>query len=179
MSYQIAGLHVLNQSEKRPVTDNNTQISQLLEQLVTDICQGVAGKEKVLKLFSAKLSETHITTLLAWIKENLNNAYYTKRYQVRVVLIALLPNLNETHVSPILTWIISNLNHKHFAMRERAQQTLTALAPALKKGHITTLLTSMQGSLSLADSSPSDHAHQALTSLAPKLNEAAIPPLLG
>jgi hypothetical protein len=171
--YQIAGLQVLNQCEGVPTADNNAQMHTLLDQLVDDICQGVTGKEKMLALFSSKLDETHITTLLAWIQDNLRNQNARERGKALKALIALAPKLNETHIAPFSDLIQQNLIAEEYGIQDSDLHTkaLIALLPKLNQAQIHKLLSKTMRS---EQSAVRFSVQQALITLEPRLNKALI-----
>lgn len=114
--YQIVGLHVTNK------VDNSIPISELLAQLVQDVCQGAAGTEKMLTLFSSKLNENHITTLLAGIQGNLSHLNSGVRNNTQKALTTLAPKLNESSITvALLAQIQNNLSHQDYEVRTSAQ----------------------------------------------------------
>ncbi|MDR3502503.1 MAG: hypothetical protein P4L79_07955 [Legionella sp.] len=174
--YQIAGLHVLNQFQGLSTIDNNAQIHKLLTQLVEDICQGLTGKEKMLALFSSKLHETHINTLLAWIQNNLSHKDARIRGKALKALIALAPELNETHIAPFSDLLRKNLlaeESEGYRMQDSDLHTkaLIALIPKLNQAQIHELLGKTMYS---KDGSVRHSVQQALIILAPKLDKVHI-----
>jgi hypothetical protein len=139
--YQVAGLLLINNM------DDKDSLSDLLNQLVKDVCSGQDKAIERLSVFSAKMNEKNTSNLSTWIMTNMMHPQNgTMRAQAQRALVALVPDFEEMH-DDLLEWIIGNLTQPSQYMmlpsEDRYYPALVALSiliPKLNETHINHLL---------------------------------------